>query len=163
VRRALASLAARGCEVRVPELAARLVCLRSDVPRMEQAVPGDDPVVNLLPPLDPYLMGYQERSRYLDPDDRPYVFDRSGNATSTILVDGRVAGVWDSEEGNPPALKLYPLRTLGRGAWERVQAEGRDVGRFIHGQDVVLRVCDSMVPLTERPTGRMLSPLKGCP
>jgi len=28
-----------------------------------------------------------------------YVSDRSGNVTSTILVDGRVAGIWDLKEG----------------------------------------------------------------
>ncbi len=37
------------------------------------------------------------------------VFDRSGNSTSTILVDGRVAGVWDFSEGPPPAVKLFLL------------------------------------------------------
>ena len=47
-------------------------------------------------------MGYKERARYLDPDVTDYVFDADGNATSTILVDGRAAGVWDASESYLP-------------------------------------------------------------
>ncbi|NQV06827.1 winged helix DNA-binding domain-containing protein [bacterium] len=58
---------------------------------------GDDPPlgVRLLPVWDPLLVGYRDRSRFIDPDHMPYVYDRSGNATSVVLVDGSVAGVWD--------------------------------------------------------------------
>ena len=35
--------------------------------------------------LDPYLMGYKDRERYLDPRFKDFVFDRSGNVTNTIV------------------------------------------------------------------------------
>ena len=35
------------------------------------------------------------------------VFDRSGNATSVILVDGKVVGVWDFKGGEESFVKLH--------------------------------------------------------
>jgi len=41
--------------------------------------------------IDPTVMGWQQRGFYLGPHhDR--LFDRTGNAGSTVWVDGRVAG-----------------------------------------------------------------------
>ncbi len=54
-----------------------------------------EPTVALLPGLDPLTMGYRQRDRLLDPRQRDLVYDRGGNATSSVLVDGVIVGVWD--------------------------------------------------------------------
>ncbi len=115
-------------------------------------------IVNMLPILDPYLMGYKDRERYLDSTHYNYVFDRGGNATATILVDGKVIGVWDFEDlfikiffSNPPETDIL----------KKVYAKARSIGDFISGKEVKVKECKSMIPLTKRTAGGFLSPLKG--
>ncbi len=117
-------------------------------------------MINLLPCLDPYLMGYAERERYLNSEYATYVFDRSGNATSTILVDGRVVGVWDYRGDGQELVKLlffYPIEPEPR---HRIHELARGLGRFVAQTDVAVEECESMVPLTTRSAGSFLSPLK---
>ena len=49
--------------------------------------------VNLLPGLDPTIMGWRDRGWYLGPHRAP-LFDRNGNAGPTVWVDGRAVGAW---------------------------------------------------------------------
>ena len=88
-------------------------------------------MVNLLPPLDPYLMGYKERERYLDNQHYNLVFDRSGNSTSTILVDGRVAGVWDFSDKPKPTVKVFLFHALEKKVLRVVESRARAIGKFI--------------------------------
>lgn len=62
----------------------------------DDVVPADHPGpwVALLPALDTTTMGWKHRDFHLDPDLRPRLFDRNGNAGPTIWVDGRVVGGW---------------------------------------------------------------------
>ncbi len=53
---------------------------------------------HLLPVWDAWLMAHRDRGRTLDPSLAPYVVDRRGNVASSILLDGRVVGVWDVED-----------------------------------------------------------------
>ncbi len=52
------------------------------------------PYAWLLPSLDPYVMGYSDRRRYLDPGHQEAVLDRAGNAVPTVWLDGRIVGAW---------------------------------------------------------------------
>jgi hypothetical protein len=61
-----------------------------------------------LPSLDPYIMGYKDRKRFLDSEESNKVFDRAGNALPTIWQDGRVIGVW-VEDGKRRALQVFPF------------------------------------------------------
>ncbi len=56
------------------------------------------PTAALLPTLDPTVMGWKERSFYLDPEDAPYLFDTNGNAGTTAWWDGRIVGCWVQED-----------------------------------------------------------------
>jgi hypothetical protein len=113
--------------------------------------------VNLLPSLDPYVMGYKERDRYLDKEFYGYVFDRSGNATSTIVVNGRVAGVWDVADSH---VKLFFFGEAGKEAAGLISAKARDIGKFITGRECEVAVCEAMTPLARRTAGAVMSPLK---
>lgn len=137
--------------------------LAKEYARFVTAGGSDGPVVNLLPWLDPYLMGYAERQRYLDPALRDWVFDRSGNVTATILVDGRVDGVWDFDP-IIPMVKLHYLVPVAGQIHDEIIGQARRLGRFMAGidEDVAVGLCDEMIPLTRRTAGSFMVPLKGC-
>ena len=159
VRRILQSLAREATEVEISELKGAYVMLAADRAALERFEPSGQPAVNLLPPLDPYLMGYKEREHYLDYKHYEMVFDRSGNATSTILVDGRVAGVWDYSEKPGPTVKLLLFRQLEKRLLRVLETRARAMGRFIADQAVTVEMCDQMVPLPQRNAGGFMSPL----
>ncbi|UCE41163.1 MAG: AlkZ family DNA glycosylase [Candidatus Aminicenantes bacterium] len=117
----------------------------------------EHPVVSVLPGLDPYVMGYKDRERYLHPKHHKMVFDRSGNATSTILINGRVVGIWDLEEA---LVKIFYLTAVEKDARTKIRSKVSDVGKFIAERPVQIKVCDSMVPLPKRTAGSFMSPLK---
>ncbi len=65
--------------------------LASDATPIEEAWAG----WHLLPPLDALLMAYRSPQSWVPAEWVDWVFDASGNATSVIVHDGRIAGVWD--------------------------------------------------------------------
>ncbi|MGD9099407.1 MAG: winged helix DNA-binding domain-containing protein [Anaerolineae bacterium] len=161
VRGALRDLKDQITQVSIVGIEGNLTMLRSDEALIRASTPPGKPTVNLLPCLDPYLMGYKERARYLDQEHYDRTFDRSGNATSTILVDGRVAGVWDFEDGKRPLVKLFLFKKIAQDALDRVLAQAQSLGVFMAGREVLVRECDAMIHLTERTAGSFMSPLKG--
>jgi winged helix DNA-binding protein len=113
--------------------------------------------VAVLPELDPLTMGYKDRERYVEPRHIPMVFDRGGNATSVILIDGCVAGVWDVTKQPEPGVRMLLFdkhQTHRRAVLERVASSGE----FWFGRRVPVVEYSDMVPLTER-SGAMPKPL----
>jgi hypothetical protein len=115
------------------------------------------PEINLLPNLDPYMMGYKGRDRYLDKEHYNYIFDRSGNATSTIINNGKIIGVWDFEEKPTPVTKVFLFD--GQGTQE-IEKKAKEMGNFISGQNVDVKICKDMTPLDKRTVGGFMTPLK---
>lgn len=66
----------------------------ADADELERAAFLEQPSVVALPPNDPLMLGYANRSRFLEDVSRPYVFDAANNAAPVVLVDGRVVAVW---------------------------------------------------------------------
>lgn len=52
--------------------------------------------VTALPVLDPYVQGYRDRARFLDPSRWGCVYDGGGNAAATLVHRGRIIGVWQT-------------------------------------------------------------------
>jgi uncharacterized protein YcaQ len=123
---------------------------------MSAEAPGKH-VIDLLPSLDPYIMGFKDRERYIDSARYDYVFDRSGNAAATILLDGEVIGVWDFEA---PVLKVFFFDAVEADVLKEIRAKARDVGTFISDKEVKVKECSSMIPLTQRTAGGVMSPLR---
>ena len=138
------------------------VLLASDKKRLESTSVPEEHLINFMPLLDPYLMGYKERNRYLVPEQYTQVFDRSGNVTSTILVDGRIFGVWDFDEEKEPAVKILLFERARSNVLREIYSRAKQIGKFISGKEVQIKQCRSMVPLTERSLGGFMSPLRGC-
>lgn len=113
--------------------------------------------VNILPCLDPYLMGFKYRDRYIDTDFFSYIFDRSGNATKTILHEGKVIGIWDFES---PLFKYFLFHSIEKEVLKKIKDSARKVGQFLCGRNVQMKECTDMKPLTKRTAGGVMSPLK---
>lgn len=60
--------------------------------------------VAALPFLDPYVQGYRDRARLLDPERHGYIYDGGGNAAATLVWQGRIVGVWQTVEKPAPAV-----------------------------------------------------------
>ncbi len=160
VRRILRLLGEEVTEVAISELEGTYIMLAADRDALQHCQPTPEPAVNLLPALDPYLQGYKERQRYLDREHHDMAFDRSGNSTSTILVDGRVAGVWDLADGPRPAVKLFLFRPPDGKVLHLLESRARAMGEFILDRPVDLEMCHEMVPLPRRNAGGFMSPLR---
>jgi hypothetical protein len=87
--------------------------------------------VRLLPAFDNYLVGYRDRDALLDADLRPLVYS-GGMIFPTLVVDGRVAGVWSLRRSEQPvsvAVRTFvPLRPGERRA---LAGEVDDLARFL--------------------------------
>jgi hypothetical protein len=99
-------------------------------------------IVGMLPTLDPYLMGYKDRERYMNPEHRDYIFDRGGNATSTILLNGKVIGIWDFKE---PVVKIFFFENPEADLLKEVSVQARSLGDFISGKDAEVKECESII------------------
>ena len=110
----------------------------------------------LLPGLDPYIMGYKERSRFLHPCKYGKVFDRAGNALPTVLHDGRVIGVW-IEDSKRRALRVLLFDRVDKALVNQLQDEGEKLSRFLeHGTpDIQLELYpEDVYPKTPFTLGR---------
>jgi hypothetical protein len=61
---------------------------------LERLAPAVRESVRLLPPFDPYLMGYASRDHLFEPVHRPKVSRTAGWISAVLLVNGRVDGTW---------------------------------------------------------------------
>jgi hypothetical protein len=78
--------------------------------------------VRLLGMWDSVLLAYHDRSRVIPPAYRTLVTRRNGDVLPTLLIDGRVAGVWRPVEGAIEAAAFHPLPDE---VWEALADEAR--------------------------------------
>jgi hypothetical protein len=105
-----AALRALGSEVEavaIEGLGDGYLMLAGDVQRLADLARSEVPYVFFLPVLDPYIMGYRDRHRFLAPQHRTKVFDRAGNAVPTAWANGRVAGAWGQREDGSVIYGLF--------------------------------------------------------
>jgi uncharacterized protein YcaQ len=105
-RKALKALAPEIAEVAIEGLDGPHLVLAADAERMADFSVPDEPFVCLLPSLDPYIMGYRDRRRFLADEHRPKLFDRAGNSVPTVWLNGRVVGSWGHQEDGCVQLRL---------------------------------------------------------
>ncbi len=116
--------------------------------------------VGLLPVLDPYLQGYRNRERCIDPQYQPFAVDRGGNVTSVIVTGGRAAGIWDFVPKPSPELRLFYFAPPDAQTRRTVRALAAELaGNLTCGMGRVVE-CERMTPLQQGTMGSFLSPLK---
>ena len=136
--------------------------LDSDLEKLKQLQYPKSTTINLLANLDPYLMGYKNRERFINPDIYEFVFDRSGNATTTILLNGVVIGIWDFETKPKPKVKFLLFNQVNNEILVEIKRQAKLIGRFILEQEVQTQQCTEPLPLTKRSAGTFMRPLKNC-
>jgi hypothetical protein len=104
---ALDAIAAEVTEVGIQGLRGEHLMLTEDAERRRDFPPPDALYVFLLPSLDPYIMGYSDRRRFLAPEHRKKVFDRAGNAVPTVWAGGRIVGVWGQHRDGRVFYELF--------------------------------------------------------
>lgn len=82
---------------------------------------ADIPELTLLSGFDPMIVAYTDRRAVLPPEHKARVILRSGICNPTIMLNGRVAGIWNIKKGQP-VVEFFepPERRLESEARERV-------------------------------------------
>jgi hypothetical protein len=113
---------------------------------------------------DSYLMGYASgpagRGRQVTAADYARVYDKSGNATSTVIVDGMAAGVWELDP-DAGRITVAPFDDVAM-RWADVEAEAAAICAAI-GTDLDLERAGPPGPLSAGPRNAFLSPISLCP
>jgi hypothetical protein len=106
-KKALKALKPGIVEVTIEGLGAGYLMLADDAQRLRDFIPPDTPYAFFLPNLDPYIMGYRDRRRFLASEHRVKLFDRAGNAVPTVWVNGRVVGAWGQRKDGSVIHRLF--------------------------------------------------------
>ena len=162
VRSALRQLKKEVIKVYVKEIPGEYFMLSSELPDLQGTSLENKPLINLLPTLDPYLMAYRIRSRYIKKPHYGYIYDRTGNAAASILLNGEIIGVWDLVGEDEPLVKVFILPMVNEDILNWVYQLAEQMGEFISERSVKVKRIRDMVPLNEQGVGKVLSPLKDC-
>lgn len=132
----------------------------ADLEELESATQVDRPSVALLPALDPLLMGVMRRDLLVADATRRYIFDPKGSATSVVLLDGHVAGIWDVLHDGEQGIAVHLFDDVDRRTREAIRARVTGVAQVLFGQPMQPVWLDTMLPLGTRPGGSVLRPLR---
>jgi hypothetical protein len=100
-------------ELRVLDVAGKRYLHGNDDPSFETK-PATG--VHLLAPFDEYLVGYRDRSAAVEPALTRQVIGINGLVNASVLVDGKVMGIWKRSLGTDSvSIDVAPFRALRRG------------------------------------------------
>jgi len=103
--------------------------LREDI-TAAQAEPLPSPHVCMLPTFDTYLQAHRERE-HVDTAYHEHIYRIAGWVSSTLLIDGRVAGVWSYERRkNQLEVTIEPFVKLSQAIRTKIKEHAADLGRF---------------------------------
>lgn len=86
----------------------------------------------LLPMWDSVLLAYADRDRLIPPEHRALVIRRNGDVLATVLVDGRVAGVWRPAGDGIEVTTFEPIPDE---AWAGLASEAAALVPFLADRD----------------------------
>lgn len=161
-RKALEQLGEIITEISIANDDKEYIILQSDLEKFQKMNITKEQTLNILPDLDPYTMGYKDRERYINKNYYDYIYDRSGNASTTILKDGQIIGVWDFVGAKEPMIKFLFFEQLRKEIYEKIKLQLKRYGSFIFDKEIPLRECKEMEPLKTRTPGEVQTPLKHC-
>jgi hypothetical protein len=114
--------------------------LKQDLDELAQAE-LERPLVRLLPYFDTFLLGHKERDHLLAWEHRPRVYRPQGWVAPVVLVDGRVAAIWEHDrQGDRLRLTVTKLGPVSRRVTADIGEEARDLGRFLGMTAVEVRI-----------------------
>jgi uncharacterized protein YcaQ len=135
---ALQAMRSELSEVSIENLGGEYLMLSSDAHVMQETVTPRNTYAFLLPGLDPYLMGYRDRSRFLAEEHRDKVFDRAGNALPTAWLNGRVVGAWGQRKRDGTVV-LGLFEPVGEEGLALLENEVQHLESFLDGEPLPQR------------------------
>jgi hypothetical protein len=135
---------------------------KDDKEKLRDVKKEKSPIITFLPDLDPYLMGYKDRERYIDSQFYYHLFDKSGNATTSIILDGRVIGIWDFVSAKESVIRIHLFEKQEQSIYNKILKEAEKIGRFTFDEEAEVKECMKMEPLKGRIPGAVQVPLKDC-
>jgi hypothetical protein len=141
--RALQVLGREVLPVAVAGMGEGLLMLAEDARRMGELPLADEPGAFFLPALDPYLMGYRDRRRYLAPEHAAKVLDRAGNGMATVWAGAVVVGVWGQREDGRVVYGLF--EPVSGEQQERLDREAARLDEFLGGECLAQRTATSFL------------------
>jgi hypothetical protein len=129
----------------------------------DAGVPAAEPSgLRLLPVWDTALVAPAGRRRMVRSQYQPFVYDSSGNVTSTIVRDGSVIGVWDrSGTDEHLTIKAAAFEGVDEELEFEIGKEASLLARAVGAADATVEFVDRFVDLTDASRNRFLSPLSG--
>ncbi len=105
--------------------------LKTQLPWLDEAFDAD-PVVNLLPRFDTYLLGYADRKLVVDPAYARRIHPGGGMISPVLLVDGQAIGTWKTRRRKANLeVVVTPFIRLAGTLSGRIEAEVADLGQFL--------------------------------
>ncbi len=105
--------------------------LRADVPGMWKMSRPRQPV-RLLAAFDVYVTGSRPKESLVEKRFEPRVFRQAGWVSPVVLVDGKIAGVWNHEQAARRVdVTIEPFAKLSSGQKKEIAEEADRLGRFL--------------------------------
>ncbi len=96
------------------------------------AVNASSPLVHLLAGFDEYVLGYTDRSAVIDAGHASKAMSNNGLFRPTLLVNGRVAGIWQAEAAKGSAsITTTPFAPLPRKTGDALQLAAQRYAAFV--------------------------------
>jgi hypothetical protein len=139
--------------------------LTEELAALSAADPGSAPGVRLLPVWDAYVMGYAQRRRLVAGPDYARVYDRAGNGTSVVLLDGVAAGVWELEHASGPpggslTVRVAPFGPALVSRWAEAEEAAARVAAAIGADELRVERSPQPGPLADGARNAFLAPIR---
>ncbi len=136
-KEALKTLGSTVVEMSIEGFDNKFLVLADDIQHLRKLAQQDAHFVFFLPGLDPYIMGYHDRRRFLTPEHHAKVFDRAGNAMPTVWANHRVVGAWGQRKDGSVIYGLF--EPVGKKDAALLTSEARRLEGFLGGEYLASR------------------------
>lgn len=123
--------------------------------------------MRLLPVWDAYLMGYAKgavaRSRLVIESNYARIYDRAGNATSVVLVDGLAAGVWEFDfaaSTRKLSVRIAPFGSETTSRWAEIEEAAHRIAFAIEASECQIERAPEPGPLADGARNAVLAPIR---
>ena len=111
----------------------------SSVKRVAEAR-SNEPALRLLPSFDPYLLAHASKKHLVVDEHYKKIYRQAGWITPVVLLDGRVAGIWETSRSGPGiTVNVDLFETLSRPLRAKLEEEAANLGQFL-GTSAILKI-----------------------
>lgn len=138
-----------------------MIGLKETVDNLKKRNPVEEEI-QLLPPWDPYTLGWRCRRRIADKDLLPLIFDAQGNAANVIVDSGRVIGLWQFRDSETNMFEYHVFQRYNdrkKAALQKIEDFCRTITKLTGAMSANISEKNILGPLSNRPLGSFLWPL----